>query len=69
MQDTVCLRCGRSGLVRFETVLKAGIAYKMFYCGRCEYTWQSGRVAHSTQSLDKPGHYTKQRPTKHNEFR
>jgi hypothetical protein len=36
--------------VRFETVIKAGIAYKTFYCGRCQHTWRSADLPHDTDS-------------------
>jgi hypothetical protein len=34
-----CPRCLRTGLVRFERVLKAGQEERHFYCGACDYTW------------------------------
>lgn len=68
MQDIVRVRCGRSGLVRFETVIKAGIGYKMFYCGRCEYTWKSPDITHATESLEQLEDEAKRsRPTKNDE--
>ena len=53
MQDIVCPRCRRRGLVRFETVIKAGTGYKTFYCGRCDYTWRSPDVAHGIEPFDE----------------
>jgi hypothetical protein len=35
-----CPYCKRAGLVRFEHVLSKGGAYRLYYCGACERTWQ-----------------------------
>jgi transcription elongation factor Elf1 len=35
-----CRFCGRAGFVRFETVIAKGQAYRHFYCGACDRTWQ-----------------------------
>jgi hypothetical protein len=50
LSDITCPRCRHVGLVRFETVIKAGIAYKTFYCGRCQHTWRSADLPHDTES-------------------
>jgi hypothetical protein len=51
MYDTLCPRCQDVGLVRFETVVKGGIAHKHFCCGRCDYAWRSVGVGHKTESI------------------
>ena len=64
MYETPCPRCADVGLVRFETVIKGGIGYKHFYCGRYDYAWRStGRytVDALDQADDKP---EPSRPTK-----
>jgi ssDNA-binding Zn-finger/Zn-ribbon topoisomerase 1 len=52
MYDTPCPRCQDIGLVRFETVVKGGSKYRAFYCGRCDYTWQSAGVSSEAASRD-----------------
>jgi len=40
MPDTVtCPRCARTGLIRYETVIKAGKAERQYYCGACQFSW------------------------------
>jgi hypothetical protein len=34
-----CFRCHKTGLVRLETVVRAGHAVKHYHCGRCDYAW------------------------------
>ena len=36
-----CPRCKKDNLVRFETVIKAGQAARHYYCGNCDYSWQT----------------------------
>jgi len=34
-----CPKCLNTGLVRAETVIKAGTASRTYYCGGCEHQW------------------------------
>jgi hypothetical protein len=36
---TACPRCRKIGFVRLETVIKAGIVVRSFYCGACDNQW------------------------------
>jgi hypothetical protein len=68
MQETPCPRCQDVGLVRFETVIKGGASYQLFYCGRCDVSWRSAGVRHTVDSLDRaddkpePSRPTKKEP-------
>jgi transcription elongation factor Elf1 len=53
MYDTACPRCQEVGLVRFETVVKAGSGTEHFYCGRCGCAWRSAGERHTFDALDQ----------------
>ena len=36
---TICPRCDKARLVRFENVIHAGRSLRHFYCGGCHYSW------------------------------
>jgi hypothetical protein len=38
---TPCRFCGRIGFVRLEHVMTKGQAYRHYYCGSCDRTWQT----------------------------
>jgi hypothetical protein len=35
-----CRHCHRTGWVRAETIVKGSTAFKLLYCGYCDYTWR-----------------------------
>jgi hypothetical protein len=37
--STCCPRCRKTGLVRFERVIRGGRTARHFYCGACAYSW------------------------------
>jgi transcription elongation factor Elf1 len=54
---TSCLRCGRVGFVRTETVIKGGDSYTAFYCGACESMWteaDAGKKSKRADDADRP---------------
>ena len=40
-----CPRCQKSGLVRHETVVKAGDTEHHYYCGGFNYSWRAAQEA------------------------
>lgn len=50
-----CPRCGKSGSIRAERVIKAGSAVTELYCGACQHTWtEADRVPAAAQKQPKP---------------
>lgn len=39
-EKTPCRHCKQVGFVRTEHVIKAGTAFREFYCGRCDHSWR-----------------------------
>ena len=36
---TPCSRCLKVGFVRFEHVIRGGLAQRHYYCGACNHSW------------------------------
>lgn len=36
---TPCSRCLKVGFVRFENVIRGGLAQRHYYCGACNHSW------------------------------
>ena len=36
---TPCARCLKVGFVRFENVIRGGMAERHYYCGACNHSW------------------------------
>jgi transposase-like protein len=51
---TPCPRCEKIGLVRFENVIKAGLAERHYYCGGCNHSWQVKDDGTSMSTLKEP---------------
>jgi hypothetical protein len=70
--QTLCPRCGKTGLVRMERVIKAGEAMRAYYCGRCEHSWQVaddgsdgrllGRIADGPPDRSRPAEANPKKP-------
>jgi transcription elongation factor Elf1 len=64
MFNFTCPRCRDQAFVRSETVVKAAIAYRLFYCGRCDFSWRSGDVAHQARAQESGAADDKPEPSR-----
>lgn len=37
---TRCIHCHTVGFVRWEHVIKGGVAYRDYFCGHCDRSWR-----------------------------
>ena len=51
---TRCPRCHKIGLVRFETVIRAGVVQRNYYCGACNHSWTVTDDGTEARNPDSP---------------
>jgi len=53
---TRCIHCRTVGFVRWEHVIKGGLAYREYFCGHCDRSWRVDDSNHddAEEADDKP---------------
>jgi hypothetical protein len=65
MPDTVvCAKCGRTGWVRFERIIRGADYQRLYYCGACDHTWSVPEAAKAPPAQSSPEARRRSTPTK-----
>jgi hypothetical protein len=49
---TRCIHCLTVGFVRWENVIKGGVAYRDYFCGHCERSWRVAEQDREREDAD-----------------